>query len=122
MGAALRRHDFGQLGGRRKPYGPGKIVAVGIPEHAARQPVEKQLRGVDQHQACQDLVGVEPVLEKSRDRTPGGAAGHAKQEHQRQGQPCLETGQQYRHQRAENAAHDELAFGADIPVVGTVAD
>jgi hypothetical protein len=46
----------------------GKVEAFGIAPWSAHHPVEQKLRDIDQHQAGQDLVGVEPGFQKRRDR------------------------------------------------------
>jgi hypothetical protein len=55
----------------RQNCGFGKVEAFRIAPRAANRPVEKELRDIDQHQAGQDLVGVEPRFQKCRDRRIG---------------------------------------------------
>jgi hypothetical protein len=99
-----------------------KVEAFRIAPRAPHRPVEQELRDIDQHQACQDLVGVEPRFQKCRNRRIGGPADHPADQHQRQHQGRFPTVKHHRQDRSRHRTDDELAFRTDIPVVGTVTD
>jgi hypothetical protein len=77
---------------------------------------------IDQHQACEDFVGVQMRLEEGRNTGKQRAAQHAEQHHQRQDQRRLPLIEHDGQDRPGDRPHDELAFGADIPVVRAIAD
>ena len=87
--------------------------------HEQRQ---DERRDVDQHQRHEDLVGVVARAQERGNRRPQHAADHARQQHQRQHQRRLRAVERERDAAAEDRAHDELAFRADVPHVGAVAD
>ncbi len=99
-----------------------KIIALRVAPRAADQPVEKQLRDIDQHQAGQDFVGVETRLQKCGNARVERAAGNAHQKHQRQDHRRMPLGIENRQDRARDRPDRELALGADIPVVRAVTD
>ena len=60
------------------------------------------------------------VLEQRRDCAIGHAADHAHHQHGNQRQRRLPGGKHDRHHAAENGAHGQLAFGADVPHIGEI--
>jgi hypothetical protein len=90
---------------------------------AVDQPAQQHLGHVDQHQADQDLVGVEAVAQQRHDGGPGHAAQHAGQQDQHtMPRPIQASGARPASppSRRPGAEH-ELPFGADVPDVGAVA-
>ena len=79
------------------------------------------LGDVDQHQADQDLVGVEAVAQQRDDGGPEHAAEHAGEQDRGDdpapGRPCRPAARRRRRDRADH----ELALGADVPDVGAEA-
>jgi hypothetical protein len=123
--AQWARPDSSHMAGRTASTGRSrfrKVHAGRIAPGAADQPVEKQLGDIDQHQAGQNLVGVEMRLEQRRDGGEHGAADGAHDQHQRQHQRRVPVVEHDRQDRTCDCAHGELAFGADVPVVGAIAD
>jgi hypothetical protein len=83
----LARPDIGKISGRiaeALKRRLRKVETLRIAPGTAHQPVEEQLRDIDQHQAGQDLIGVEARLQEGRHGGIGRAASHAEHQHQRQ--------------------------------------
>jgi len=68
----------------------GKLWPAGSRQGPARQPVEAELRDIDEHQAGEDLVRADETrLEERRDRRVGHSAEGAEDQHHREdGRPC----------------------------------
>ena len=95
-----------------------KVEAVGIAPGIVHQETQQQDGNVVQHQADQDLVGVESGLEKGRNGGPGHAAQNAGDRHGGQQQRRLDLVEGQRHGAAGDGPHGQLALGADVPDIG----
>ena len=89
---------------------------------AAHQPVKEQLGDVDQHQADEDFVGVEAGFQECRNAGKQSTADSPHNQHQRQNKRRLPLRHENRQHGAADRPHSKLTLGADIPVVGAIAD
>ena len=100
-----------------------EIEALRIAPRPAHQIVEQQVGDIDQHQAGEDFAGAEAHLAQRRDQRIERAAERAEHQHRRQ-HPGAGIGAMGddREPAAAHRADDELAFGADIPDIGEIAE
>ena len=101
----------------------GKVHSLRIAPRTAHHVVEAEIGDIDQHQAGEDFAGAEIHAADRRDKTVERAAERAEHEHGRQ-HPMADIGAVGAHGKPTSAhcAGDELAFGADVPDVGDVAE
>ena len=98
-----------------------EVVAVRVLPRPVDEVVEKLLGDVDEHQADEDLVGVEAVAQQGDDRRPEHAAEHAAGEHRQEEPVAGVLAREHRDAAGGDRADDELPFGADVPDVGAKA-
>ena len=103
---------------RVEVLGLRKIEPLRILPGPAHQITQHLHRNIHQHQADQDLVGVEPVPQHRRDGRPQHAPQDPRENH-RHHDPCAGclVGQQ-RHTAGKDRAQDVLPLGADVPDIG----
>jgi hypothetical protein len=103
--------------------GSRKIVAVRIAPRAAHQVIEQIVGDVNQHQADQDFARPEAHFAERRDQCIERTRQRAEHQHRRQ-HPMAGIGslRRYREIAAANCADHELAFGADVPHIGEIAE
>ncbi len=101
--------------------GLGKAITFRIFPGAGHEIDQQQLRHIGQHQAGQDLAGIEPGSQQRWDCCPNHAAQQAHQHHRREGPPTTVLADMQREAAGEDGAQGELAFGADIPDIGAKA-
>ena len=81
------------------------------------------MHDIDQHQAGQDFIGAEAVLEEGRNRGQGHAAQYAQHQHEQQTSAATAmSGKNTGTMAAEYSARRELALGADVPDIGEIGD
>ena len=113
--------DDGQERAAFKERGLREAEAVGIAKRPLDGPGEQELRHVDEHERDKNLVGVELVAKKRRDRAPESAAERRGQ-HDEDDEPGARRVVAHQGDRAaRNGARNELALGADVPDVGAEA-
>ena len=103
-------------------HGLREVMARRIAPGAAHQPIEQQLHDIDQHEAGQNLIGAEAVLEEGRNRGPGHAARHTQRQHDDEGERRLPFRKEHRDCAADDGAGGELALGPDVPDIGQIGD
>ena len=99
-----------------------KVVAGRVLPRAVDEVVEQLLGDVDEHQADQDLVGVEAVAQHRDDRRPAHPADDAGGDDGDEEPAAGRRRRLHRHAAREERADDELSFGADVPDVRAKAD
>lgn len=118
--AAVDQHRHGR---DRIELGRGrKVETLGIAPRTAHEIIEKQVGDIDQHQAGQDFAGAELDPADRRDQRIERAGHGAQQQHCRQ-DPDAGIGAVglHREPASGHRADQELAFGADVPGVGEIA-
>ena len=103
-------------------HGLREIISLGVAPRPTHQPVEQQLRHIDQHQTGQDFIGPEAVLQSrwnSREHRPAETTKH---QHHNQRQRRLPGGEIDRDRRTEQRPDRQLSLGADIPNIGGIAN
>jgi hypothetical protein len=99
-----------------------KVVPGRVLPRAVDQVAEHLIGDIDEHQADEDLVGIEAVAEEGHDAGPGHAADDTADDHRGDDPaPGLRPGG-HGDAAGGDSAEDELAFGADVPDVGAEAD
>ena len=81
MGAQVG-HELRDARLAQESDGLRKVIALGVFPGAVDEVAQQQVRHVHEHQADEDLVGVETVAQQRHDCRPDHAAQHATDEHE----------------------------------------
>jgi len=111
--------EEGQQGVLLELLGLGEIEAVRILPGAMHQPGNHQLGDVDQHQAREDLIGIEAGLQESGDRGPEHAAQGPRQHHGGEEQGTRAVLEMQGDPAPRQGPDEQLSFSADVPDVGS---
>lgn len=99
-----------------------KVEAHRVLQRPGNHVAEHQRRHVHQHQADQDLAGVEAVAQQRHDAGPEHAADDAGSDDGHDDPRAGALVGQQRHVARRDGADHVLPFGTDVPDVGTEAD
>jgi hypothetical protein len=109
-------------GGIREEARLGKAIAFRIAPGAGDEIDQDQLRHVGQHQAGQDLAGIEAGAQEGGDGGPGHAPQRACEDHGGQQQRAGAVVEEQGEAAAGERPHGVLPLGADVPDIGPEAE